>query len=268
MSTDAYIRGLKLSAENIAARPRPPPAPETRTRGADSSTDATYGFVPAARATTGGSAAVVAGSVLSFVDGLERQQIEDVLYSVQLAQRGASGAHDRYTEVSLWYRKYRETLERVGWTTEQLTFAQSRQDQGALRMDKAALAVIAEIAVGNQLTMLTKAIGALESLADDDNAIRLFDFHALRQVNGNFQIGAVRKTDQGALSMALGAFHFSDADVQRKFLFFSWGERQVSFWTAAAKLTLNTTQYAQHRDAVRTRLGAETPQFIAELPLG
>jgi len=43
-------------------------------------------------------AAIDVGSLLCFVDGVPFQDREDVLYSTQLAQRGASGAFDRFTE--------------------------------------------------------------------------------------------------------------------------------------------------------------------------
>ncbi|MFZ1150137.1 MAG: hypothetical protein WAR76_10445, partial [Xanthobacteraceae bacterium] len=42
-----------------------------------------------------------------------------ILYSVQLAQRAADKACDRFAETKAWYGKYDEVLQAVGWTTEQ-----------------------------------------------------------------------------------------------------------------------------------------------------
>jgi hypothetical protein len=213
-------------------------------------------------------AAVDVGTVLSFVDGVSPQERDDVLFSLQLAQRGASGAFDRFTQTQSWYQKCLEVLENLGWAAEQFAFAKYDQSKGELRMDKAALAIIGAIATQNQLAVLQQAVKALEALAEDDDAIRLFDFQTSAQMSGNFQIGAVQKADNGALSLAMGAFYFRSVDVRRRFLFVSWGGESVNFWTAAQKMTLNATFYTEHRDQVREKLGLSARSFIGELTLG
>src|SRR5262249_38125857 len=138
-------------------------------------------------------AAVNAGSILSFVDAVNLNERKDVLYSIQLAQRAANKACDRFAETKAWYSKYSEVLEAVGWATEQYAFTAHSQAEGNLRMDKAALQVITAIATGNQLGAITVSISALEKLAEDDKAITLFDHYASADLSGNFQIGAVQK---------------------------------------------------------------------------
>jgi len=214
------------------------------------------------------AAAVDVGSLLSFVGGVNIQERDDVLFSVQLAQRGASGAFDRFTQTQSWYGKYLEILETLGWTAEQLAFARYEQEQGEVRMDKAALALIMAIATQNQLTILTQAVKALEALAEDDDTIRLFDFHTTAKVSGNFQLGVVQKAANDALAMVLGAFHFKATDARRRFLFFSWGAQALDFWTAAQKMTLNTALYAPHRNSVQRKLGEKADDYIAALMLG
>ena len=213
------------------------------------------------------AAAVDANAFLSFVDGVSAQEREDILYSVQLASRGASAAHDRFKASEAWYGKYIEILERLGWTSEQFAFAKYAQSEGELRMDQAALAVIAAIATQNQLTVLNQSLNALKELAENDGAIRLFDFHTTAQASGNFQIGAVQKSANGALSLALGAFYFQSDDRRRRFLFFARGALEVRFWTAARKLTFNTEHYARQRQAVKEKLGASAHDYIADLEI-
>jgi hypothetical protein len=267
MSIERYIETLTLADTNLAPTRLP-------------------GFEDALRGTRSGGpprtaplsqrpprledlqAVVNAGSLLSFVQGINAQEKDDVLFSVQLAQRGASGEYDRFTETQSWYKKYVEILERLGWTGEQLAFARYGQSQGEIRIDKAALAVIAAIATQNQLAVLQEAVNALETLAEDDGTIRLFDFHTSAKMSANFQIGAVQKAENGALALALGAFYVHGTDARRRFLFFSWGAQKVSFWTAAQKMTLNVTFYAQHREAVQRKLGPTATDFIGGLALG
>ncbi|WP_374326268.1 hypothetical protein [Azonexus sp.] len=211
--------------------------------------------------------AVDANALLSFVVGVTPQEREDALYSVQLASRSASALFDRFKDTEAWYGKYIETLEKLGWTSEQFAFSKYEQAEGELRMDQAALAVIAAIATQNQLAVLNQSLDALKALAEEDGAIRLFDFHTTAESSGNFQIGAVQKSEDGVISMALGAFHFTADDQRRRFLFLSWGERSVQLWTAAQKMTFNAKHYARLRDAVEDKLGDAAELYIGELEI-
>ncbi len=213
-------------------------------------------------------AAVNVGSLLCFVDGVSVHEKQDILYSVQLAQHGASGAFDRFTETQAWYGKYVEILENLGWTTEQMAFTRFDQSGGEFRMDQAALAIITAIATQNQLAALQESVAAVTKLAEDDNSIRLFDFNAATQGRGNFQLAALQRSANGALSMALGAFYFRSIDERRRFLFFKSGAQEVHFWPAAQRMTLNAAFYERRRDEVLARLEADAPQYIAGLKLG
>jgi hypothetical protein len=264
MSSDRYIESLTLSDANYpGAAYGDLEALVRTTRSGGLGTRSPGEPIPADL-----QAAVDAGSLLSFVAGVSRRERDDVLYSVQLAQRGASGAYDRFTQTASWYAKYIEILEHLGWAAEQLAFARYEQGEGDLRMDRAALAIITAIATHNQLAVLKEAVRALEALAEDDDRIRLFDFHTCSETSGNFQIGAAQKADNGALALAIGAFHFRSLDARRRFLFCAWGAQQVSFWTAAQKMTLNATLYASHRELVERKLAASAADFIAALALG
>ena len=211
--------------------------------------------------------AVNVGSLLSFVEGVSPQEKDDVLYSVQIAHRGASGAYDRFERAESWYRKYIEILENLGWACEQMAFTYYDQSGGELRLDRAALAIITAIATQNQLAVLMQAVSALEAMAEEDGAIRLFDFHTSSEMNGNFQIGAVQRGQNGALSLAIGAFYFKGLDTRRRYLFLSCGGQNMSLWTAAQKMTLNSDFYAQHREIVRRKLADSANDFIAGLDI-
>lgn len=200
------------------------------------------------------SAAINAGSVLSFVEGVSHDEAEDVLFSTHLASWGASGKFDKFTEPRAWYQKYVEILENIGWVGEQFAFVNANQSEGEVKMDQAALAIITAIATQNQLAVLKETIGALEKLADGDGKITLFDFHSSSEDAGNFQIGSVQKASNGSLSMALGAFHFRAVDKRKKFLFFKWGQSEINLWTGAQKMTLNRTLYGMVREKVKAKL--------------
>lgn len=267
MSIASYIEGLTLDAPDdgpIIVRKGPGSGTGPRAAG---SAAADAGLALPAALPDGVNAAVNAGGILSFVDGVSPDEQSDILYSVQFAQRAANGAHDRFAEIRPWYAKYNEILEALGWVTEQDAFAAHAQAEGAFRMDKAALGVIAGIASGNQLQAITASVTALQQLAEDDGAIAVFDRFASTDGSGNFQIGAVQRSENGSLSMAHGAFYFRAVDRRRKFLFFSWGANQVNFWTAAQKMTLNRAIYATSREHVRRKLGEKAAAYIAAIDL-
>jgi hypothetical protein len=264
----AVLRGLGAYIRELALPQLPPTLglPPARRKAAKAKSAPMRRRAPTAA--HAGDAKVNVGSLLSFVDGVSEQEKNDVLYSVQLAQRGASGAFDRFTQMQSWYQKYIEILENLGWASEQLAFSRLDQAEGEFRMDQAALAIITAVATQNQLAVLREAVSALAKLAEDDGTISLFDFHSSLEGSGNFQLAAVQKSANGALSMALGAFYFRSVDERKRFLFFKWGSQQVNFWTAAQRMTFNTEFYARRRDEVKARLDADASRFIADLKLG
>jgi hypothetical protein len=212
-------------------------------------------------------AAVDAGSIVSFVAGLDEEEKSDVIYSVQLAQRAASARHDRFAATKDWYGLYVDVLGKLGWAVEAFAFAEHGTSKGGFSMDKSALDVIATIATGAQLAILVKTIDTLKKLGDDDRALRIFEIQAAKDLSGNFQIGAVQKADDDALSLALGAFHFETDDHRGKFLFFAWGAEEIRFWTAVSKMTLNRDLYSVHRSAVVAKLKADGADYVAELEI-
>ncbi|MBB5986600.1 hypothetical protein [Sphingobium lignivorans] len=211
-------------------------------------------------------AAVNGSSLLSFVDGIEGTEKQDILFSIQFAARAASGKHDRFLETPAWYRRYIEVLEQVGWAGEQFVFKAVGEREGGVRMDSEALSVIAAIATGNQLTVLTESIKALRAMADDDGMIDLFEFQASSLLGGNFQIGAVEKSTSGLLSIALGGFYFKSFDNRKKFLFIKWHEKEVNLWTAAQRMVFNPVLYAAAREPIKKRL-TDAMDFIDTIEL-
>lgn len=262
MSPRSFVETLDLADDERLLVPHDlaPPADDDPRRG---------GSKPAAAAPARTRrAAVNAGAVLSFVAGLSAGEMEDVLYSTQLAQRAASAQHDRFTATGDWYAVFTDILERLGWIGEAFAFTRRAKTAGDLRVDRSVLDVIQAIATQNQLAILVKTLDKLKRLADSSGEIRLLELQALRETSGNFQVGAVQKAENGALAMALGAFHFRAADTRRRVLFVQWGADEIEFWTAAQKLTLNAALYATHRDAVIRRLhAANASAYIADLPL-
>jgi hypothetical protein len=56
-------------------------------------------------------------------------------------------------------------------------------------------------------------------MAENDGAIRVFEMQAVSELSGNYQLGAVQKAENDALSLALGASCFQAADSRGRVLF-------------------------------------------------
>jgi hypothetical protein len=212
-------------------------------------------------------AAVNAGSIVSFVAGIGADDKADVLFATQLAQRAASARHDRFAATAEWYRAYVEVLEQLGWVGEGFAFEERSSRAHEFTIDKAALDAIMTIATGNQLAILVKTLDTLKNLGPADAPLRVFELQALAGLSGNFQIGAVQRAENGALSMALGGFYFHAKNVKTGMLFIKWSSDIVDFWTGAQKMTLNEALYAAHRSAVARKLAKDSEDYIAALEI-
>lgn len=213
------------------------------------------------------SAAINAGSIVAFAAGTSAEEQEDILYSMQLAQRAASGVADRYTAVKDWYREYVRVLAETGWTMGSFNLNAQKVDQSEVEVAKAALEILAAAATGPQSAVLLAAIKALQGMAKDDGFITLFEHYGAKGLVGNFQISDVKRGAAGELAIVTGAFQIEMAERQEKFLFFTWHKKGVSVWGDATRATFNRTHYAELRETVRSMLGKEARKAIASLPL-
>lgn len=212
-------------------------------------------------------AAIDGGSLVSFVAGLTPAEKDDVLYSTQFAQRAASAKIDRFGFVRQWYEVYNNTLETLGWVTEQFAFTHYAEDEGEIHMDSAAIKVLASIASGGQLTTLQGALKALQELSEGSDEFTVLEMNGTNEFGGNFQIGSAQRTENGAVSLVIGAFYFKAVNQQRRFLFFRWGKKNINFWTAAQKMTLNDGFYGAVRDVVKEKLGQGREDAIRGIEL-
>ena len=88
-----------------------------------------------------------------------------------------------------------------------------------------------------------------------------------REGAGNFQLGAAQKAGNGAVSLAMGAFHFQSQDQTANILFFKRTTKSLQIWSAAQRMTFNPSSYAGVRGQIRQLLGEQRSQAIAALKL-
>ena len=204
------------------------------------------------------------GAVLTFVGRLDEQQRDDVLQSVQLAQRAADAKHDRFTETERWYAIFAEVMQRIGWVTQQnATFNHSQRD-GQLSINNGALKLLADIATQNALGVLSSALDTLKGMTDEHGTIQLLKFNSIAGGSGSIQIGVADCDDNGGVNLAMGAFQFKTTDRGGSILFALFSGQNVEFWGTVQKMTLDSATYTLAREAVRKTLG-NANNFISSL---
>jgi hypothetical protein len=93
-----------------------------------------------------------------------------------LAQLAANKKYDREKETENWYKFYRSVLENVGWVVGSFEFQKSKVSGASASIDKVVLELLATIAIGNDIAILTKTLNAAKELANkNDSRIALFD---------------------------------------------------------------------------------------------
>ena len=213
------------------------------------------------------SAAVVAGSTISFVSGVPAQLQQDVMNSALLAQLAANKAYDRETQTVNWYDKYKEVLENVGWIIQDFSFSRQEAHGTTVEMDKVVLDILAAAISGNELAVLKATIDALRNADPNSNQIKLFENHGSSGESGNFQMSTARLNDQGSMEMSLGAFYFHAKESQTRFLFFSWSTKDLNLYAGSQTIVLNEEIYATVRNAITEKLGDKAKTFVDSLDI-
>lgn len=207
------------------------------------------------------------GSLVSFVEGLSKKKQQDVLNSTLLAQLAANRKHDRENDTVKWYKFYREVLENVGWVIQDFGFSKFNAGGSEFSVDKVVLDVLAAIATGNEMAIVTETINAVKNLSDGDNRLVLFEraSHSLKK--GNFQI-SVASESGGVILMKIGAFYFSTTENVTKVLWFRFSSQTADMYKGNQTINLNMDVYDEVRDDIIDKLGDKAERFVKQLDIG
>ncbi len=222
---------------------------------------------------TQASAAVDDQSVVCFVDGLDAQLKSDVLNSTLLAQLAASAKFPRdpntfQYNVAGWYNCYTDTLQKVGWNIQGLSFSQHQTSGNIFQVNEVVVQILAGI-VSQSAGLIVQ--GALEALnaakAKSSSALTLWKSHTDNDANGSFQISCCSESE-GCAAMALGAFYMTSKNKIRNVLWCDFSSADTTVQCASTQVVLNNGVYSMVRNAVCQKLGAAASSFIADLDIG
>ncbi|MGH8032630.1 MAG: hypothetical protein ACREO8_09770 [Luteimonas sp.] len=210
--------------------------------------------------------AVAAGSMVSFVSGLTALHKSDCLNSTLLAQLAANKQFNRYTQTRQWYDFYISVLANVGWVVPAFAYRDYAPSGDSLVLSDAVLDILAAIATGDEILIMTAALESLRDKDGNEKALKLFDHESFPESFGTFQVLPVGE-DDGQLVMALSALEFSADKHVTRFLWFTWQSTRVKLFQSSQKAVLNEEIYGQVRQEVIKKLGDRAAQFIIDIEL-
>lgn len=222
---------------------------------------------------TQASAAVDDQSVVCFVEGLDGQLKSDVLNSTLLAQLAASAKYPKdpnnfQYNVAGWYNCYTDTLQKVGWNIQGLSFSQHQVSGSTFQVNEVVLQLLAGIVTGNTRMIVESALDALNATkAKQSQALTLWKSHTDNDANGSFQIACCSESN-GCAAMALGAFYMTSQNKIRQVLWTDFSSSDTKVQCASTQVVLNNDIYSMIRSNVSKKLEAAAASFVADLDIG
>ncbi|MBF4621326.1 hypothetical protein [Clavibacter sp. VKM Ac-2542] len=208
------------------------------------------------------SAAVVAGSLLSFTQNLRGQPKSDVMNSTLLAQLASDKLFDRSVVPMDWYKNYIYVLGRLGWNIPSFSFQDYNSDGTTVNMDQAVISILSAIASGGELGLVSATMGGLNGLADDSKQMGIWDSKASSGKAGAFQIAPVDQLENEDVVMLMTGMSFTAHESHRRFLWWSWSSNSIEVRGAANRFVLNEGVYSRVRVAVEEKLGDNAVLFV------
>ncbi|KAI0323761.1 hypothetical protein GY45DRAFT_531910 [Cubamyces sp. BRFM 1775] len=199
------------------------------------------------------SAAVDAGSAISFVGTLPKQLRSDVLNSTLLAQLAANKKYDRQKQTTQWYDYYKDILENVGWVVQGFSLGAQSDASTYGSVDKLLLKLAAAFLDPTELNLFQTMIDSLKEDKSSEQS-KLFDSQAKNFNEANFQLG-VASNDDGNAVFKIGVYAYSASENIDRVLFYTFGKQAVSFYAGSQTMVLDNDIYRQVREDVLKKLG-------------
>jgi hypothetical protein len=213
-----------------------------------------------------GVAKVMDGTVVSFAAEVSPQHQEDAMQSNAFAHAAARAQHNPKTEREAYFAKYVDWLATLGWVIQGESTKSYSGSGTTFTMSKAVIDILSALATQNELMLVQASLRALESLADNDGRIRLFEKSAQVTDEGAFQLGVATETN-GLMSLKLGAFQLNSSQRTTRVLFFGYSSTSTSLFYRVNSMTLSNELYAMMRQRVKFRLVENGLASIDEVKL-
>ncbi|WP_434572639.1 hypothetical protein [Pseudomonas sp. Z3-6] len=203
-------------------------------------------------------AAVVAGSLVSFGEGLSRQDREDICLSNLYAQLATRSAY-RDGLVGDWFSYYTNKLRYLGWDSAR-PLRSGQPGEGSM-----AESVSHQLSQSFEERFAQPAIESIGALKRHPDALEVFERASLQQESAFFQVIPCLPKSSGRIEIALYHKQFSIRRTVSTFLFWPIEEVVQTSLEEMAIVTFSTLHYSTFRERVRASVIAETTRNIHAL---
>jgi len=217
--------------------------------------------------------AVVAGNLLAFAEGVSRQNKEDVMDTFLFATLSANKDFNPETQSREWYEHFNRVLATMGWLSTNWRYSRYYSTHRRFSMEQAGLEIISSAIAAAALpgpasiAMLKVASDAVAVLKAQDKPLRLFERQTKTHRGANFRIGACAESNDGTVSMAMGAVNFATSSAVTNVLFWEWNSAEVRAVRGENHLVFNTRVYARLRERIQQRLSKSASAAIEEFDI-
>jgi len=216
------------------------------------------------------SAAVVANNIVSFVAGMSKQNKDDIKNSVLLATLVANKACPELSGPN-WYKKYMEVLSKgCAWVPGGWKYVEYKAAEQRFTMDEVGMSIlskaVAAVAVPGTSAMVLLGVAqqAIEALQANQKPLKLFESKSRTHTGGAFNIASCVESEDGEVAMAVGCVSFSSVVTATNVLFWEWNSDSVTIYQVEAPLVFNQSVYAQVRDNIMRKLGANAISAVED----
>jgi len=194
-------------------------------------------------------AAIAAGGIVSFLQGMSRKNKDDVLNSFMFARLAASYQYDSKAEGDQWYKLFIQVMSDFGWVGFKDRYTRYTASERRFTMDQVGLKILATAIAAASLpgpaaaALLTVAEGAVAALQQNTEALRLFERQSRKHRDADFAIASGMQLQDGDLLMAMGSVHITATTEVTNVLFTEWQSSSVSIVRAEDVVVLNRSAF-------------------------
>ncbi|MFD4637291.1 hypothetical protein ACFWN2_08260 [Lentzea sp. NPDC058436] len=219
----------------------------------------------------GPTAAIDAGSLMSFTSDVSAVHRSDALNSTLIAQLNSDKLFNRFDPAQLipWYQNYTTVLSHLGWDIQQFSFERYQASGSTMSVSTAVLGVLGAVLPAGELALVAAALKALAALKSNDPWYQVWDVTTHDQSNGNFQISNCvdHDGDGNTLVMRLSGYSLHTTDTTVRFLWNDYQTSSTDLMFASQACTLDEDVYSQVRAAVIKKLGDKAVQYVGNLDI-
>ncbi|WP_241898510.1 hypothetical protein, partial [Pseudomonas syringae] len=198
----------------------------------------------------GATAAVVAGGLIAFAEGVSRMNKNDVLDSFLFATLAANKAFKAETQVDQWYDKFNEVLSNLGWLPTNWKDSRYSAAQQRFTMDEVGLEILGSVIAAAalpgpaSLLMLEVAADAVAALSVKKEPLRLFESQTKTHRGGSFRIASCIESADGYVVLSMAAVSFQADSEVTNVLFWGVSRTLASASDAVSKMGVGLPESA------------------------